>query len=247
MNVESGQRLALWRKEKNLSQRELGSILGVSQGYIGDIEAGRSEPSRSFLQKLSERYGISADWLLNGHGTQLHAPIPSFAARKYGRIEPPDYGKPAHGDFAYDDEEYVMIERFDLSVSAGNGLVPVEGAAKERLAFSRSWLLRNAINADLAVLVKVKGDSMAPTIADGATVLIHVVENVVKHEGVYAFTRDGACYVKRLIPAGISEAGRPTVIVILSDNPAYPPESLSGHQLNELHVIGRVRCAMTEF
>lgn len=247
MSHSPGKRLASFRKTLDVNQRVFAAQLGVSGGYVGQIEADLSVPSRSFLQKISERYNVSSDWLLNGRGAPLHAPQPGFAARRRGQIEPPNYGMPAHGDFAFEGEEFAMIDRFDLSVSAGNGLVPVEGEAKDRLAFSRSWLLRNNINPDLAVLVRVKGDSMAPTIADGALVLLHVIENAVAREGIYAYNRDGASYIKRLIPAMAPETGRTTAIVIVADNPAYPPESLAGSQLNEIRVIGRVRCAMIEF
>ena len=247
MSDSPGKRLGSFRIKLGLTQAQFADSVGTSASTVAFIERDERAPSRSFLQKISERYNVSADWLLNGHGEPLHAPLPGFPSRLRGRIEPPDYDMPSHGDFAFNGEEYALIRRSDLSVSAGNGLVPVEGPGEERLAFSRSWLLRHGINSDLAVLVKVQGDSMAPTIADGATVLIHVIENAVKREGVYAYTRDGACYIKRLIPAGLSETGRPTAIIILADNPAYPPESLSGQQLNELRVIGRVRCAMVEF
>ena len=242
-----GKRLASFRKSLELSQRALAAQLGVSGGYIGQIEADHIAPSRLILETISERYNLSSDWLLNGHGEQLHAPMLGFSARVSGRIDPPDYGMPAHGDFASEGDEYALIRRFDFSLSAGPGLVPVEGDNQDRLAFSRSWLLRNNINSDLAALVRVKDDSMAPTIVDGSMVLIHRMENTVKREGVYAFTRDGAAFIKRLIPAGVSAGGRATAIIILSDNPTYPPESLSGPQLNELRVIGRVRCAMVEF
>ena len=243
----AGKRLASFRKTLELSQRVFASQLGISGGYIGQIEADHLAPSRSFLEKISERYNVSSDWLLNGHGEILHSSHPGFAGRVSGRIDPPDYGRPAHGDFASDGDEYTLIRRFDFSFSAGPGLVPVEGDNQDRLAFSRSWLLRNNINSDLAVLVRVKGDSMSPTIVDGSMVLIHRMENAVTHEGVYAFTRDGAAFIKRLIPAGVTAGGRATAIIILSDNPTYPPESLSGRELNELDVIGRVRCAMTDF
>lgn len=242
-----GKRLASFRKSLELSQRALAAQLGVSGGYIGQIEADHIAPSRLILETISERYNVSSDWLLNGHGEQLHAPMPGFAARKRGRIEPPDHGKPAHGDFAHEGEEFAMIDRYDLSVSAGTGLVAIEGADKDRLAFSRSWLLRNGINSDLAVLVRVKGDSMSPTITDGALVLIHLYEKALTREGVYAFNRDGASFIKRLVPAVAPNSDRPTAIVILADNPAYPPETLVGSQMNELRVIGRVRCAMVEF
>lgn len=69
-DVNYGKRLTQWRKSQSLSQRQLGEALSVSRGYIGDIEAGRSEPSRGFLQKLTEKYGVRSDWILNGTGAQ---------------------------------------------------------------------------------------------------------------------------------------------------------------------------------
>ncbi len=49
-------------------------MLGVSQGYIGDIEAGRSEPSRNFLTTLQEKFGVPTDYIL--YGTRAHKPAP---------------------------------------------------------------------------------------------------------------------------------------------------------------------------
>ncbi|MEM8554010.1 MAG: helix-turn-helix transcriptional regulator [Pseudomonadota bacterium] len=65
----AGERIKKWRKSVHRSQRNVGQIIGVSQGYIGDIEAGRSEPSREILTKLSKHFGLSADWVLTGEGT----------------------------------------------------------------------------------------------------------------------------------------------------------------------------------
>lgn len=246
MNPTPGLRLKSWRESKGLSQRELAVILGVSQAQVGNIEAGRSEPSRNFMVKLGDAFGVSADWLLTGHGEMLIAWQPGFSGRlRDRRIEPPDRSRPLGGDFQFNGEEFAMIHRMDLSVSAGNGLIPVEGGEREALAFSRSWLMRQGIAADLAVLVRVQGDSMTPSIPDGALVLVHVPEHQVKKEGIYAFNRDGASFVKRLVPSGLGRHGRPTSIAILSDNPAFPPELLSGEALNEIRVIGRVRCIMT--
>ncbi len=91
MNADYGQRLASWRKNQHLSQRALGSAMGVSQGYISDIEAGRSEPSRNFLQLLSEKFGISADWLLYGRGepTARPADMSTHSDHNCPEAEPP--------------------------------------------------------------------------------------------------------------------------------------------------------------
>lgn len=77
-----GQRLREWRESQKLSQRKLSSDLGVSRGYIGDIEAGRSEPSRNFLMKLQEKFGVRADYILYGMGDPVAAePPPPKPAR----------------------------------------------------------------------------------------------------------------------------------------------------------------------
>jgi phage repressor protein C with HTH and peptisase S24 domain len=69
-DVNYSKRLIEWRKSLALTQIGLAAAIGVSRGYIGDIEAGRSEPSRGFLQKLTEKYGVRADWILYGTGAQ---------------------------------------------------------------------------------------------------------------------------------------------------------------------------------
>jgi len=66
--TSSGERVALCRKLKSLSQQEFASILGVSRGYIGDIENNRSDPSSNFLTLLASKVNISADWVLTGEG-----------------------------------------------------------------------------------------------------------------------------------------------------------------------------------
>nr|WP_297773052.1 helix-turn-helix transcriptional regulator [uncultured Roseovarius sp.] len=76
MSANPGQRLALWRKNKGLSQRALGSAMDVSQGYIGDIEGGRCEPSRNFLIRLQERFGLRADYILYGAGDPVAPETP---------------------------------------------------------------------------------------------------------------------------------------------------------------------------
>lgn len=166
--------------------------------------------------------------------------IPGFAGSA-GRIEPPEPGRPLAGDFRFDGEDFAMVRRMDLSVSAGMGLVPVDGGEAEALAFSRTWLMRNRVSADLSVLVKVRGDSMAPGIPDGALVLVHCAEMRVETAGVYAFNRGDASYIKRITPVG----QKPLAWLISSDNPAYPPEMVSGEALNEIRPVGRVRCVMT--
>lgn len=223
-----------------MTQAALAASLGTSPGTVAFIERDDRPPSRHFLQTISERYNISADWLLNGHGDQFHAPTPGFQGRQH-RVEPPDYARPGHGDVRFGDNDYVFIRRMDLSVSAGSGVVAVEGADTGSVALPTAWCARAGINSDLAVLVKVAGDSMAPTLPDGSYVLIHLMDKTADQPGLYAFTRDGEAFIKRLIPSELSDDGRPGTIMVMSDNPAFLPFALSGQRLNELRIVGRVR------
>lgn len=161
-------------------------------------------------------------------------------------IGPPDPSRPAAGDVRIGDEEFSLVSRYDVNVSAGAGLVPASEAADGALAFSRTWLARQHINADLAGLVKVRGDSMAPTVPDGAAVLVHCPEMTVDREGIYALSRDGEAYVKRLLPVDRAPDGRPRSMVIISDNNEYPPEVVTGAALNDIRIVGRVRCVMVD-
>ena len=225
-----------------MSQRSFGASIGVSGGLVGQVEADLAPPSRSFLQKLSATYGVSADWLLNGVGEMCQAPklqadADIIMVTPEGET-PVEIKTHAGGGFR-------LIPRMELSVSAGSGVVPADNAYSEALAFSDAWLRKNAVNAQLSVLVSVKGDSMAPAIPDGALVLVHLPEKSVEHEGIYAFNRGEASFIKHLVPSSLDKSGRPGSIAIISSNPAYPPEVLSGKDMNELRIVGRVRCVMT--
>lgn len=140
-----------------------------------------------------------------------------------------------------DQSDYALIARYSVNVSAGPGLVPVSEEIDGRLAFSKSWLTRQGINPTLCCVVRVDGDSMAPTVPLGAFVLVHTLETDVHSEGIYAFSRDGEACVKRLIPLGRQTDGRPQSLVIMSDNPNYKPELLTEEAMNHLRIVGRVR------
>lgn len=240
----AGQRLAKFRDGLGQKQREFAANLEFSPGLIGQIESGLAEPSRKVLQRLYERYNINSAWILEGREPMVFDAQPGFTTSDGSRIEPAQKGMPLHSDLAHNGEEFSFIRRLDLSVSAGNGLEAVEGGEADRLAFTRSWLLRNRVSADLSALVRVKGDSMSPTIPDGALVLVHMAENQIKAEAIYAFIRKGETFIKRILPIHFGPDGRPTSVVILSDNKDYLPDVVVAEAMNEIRIVGRVRCVL---
>ena len=59
-----GARIALLRRQRGMSQKELAARLGVSPSAVGMYEQGRREPDCAGLLKLAEIFGVSVDLLL---------------------------------------------------------------------------------------------------------------------------------------------------------------------------------------
>lgn len=58
MNIRS------FRKEKRISQSELGEKVGYTQQAVAKWESGESEPNTNTLLKLAEIFGCSVDELI---------------------------------------------------------------------------------------------------------------------------------------------------------------------------------------
>ena len=57
-------RLRIWREHRGLTQTELGTISGVQQGYIAQLESGRKVGSIETLKKLSVALRLDIDDLV---------------------------------------------------------------------------------------------------------------------------------------------------------------------------------------
>lgn len=64
-----GQRISLLRRQAGMSQAALAAHLGISPSAVGMYEQGRREPSVELLIRLSELFGVTADYLLTGRVT----------------------------------------------------------------------------------------------------------------------------------------------------------------------------------
>ena len=81
MNETIGNRIAKFRKEKNMTQEELANLLGVSSQAVSKWENDASCPDISLLPQLCEVLGITADELLTGKNNEV-------------RMVPPEQQKP---------------------------------------------------------------------------------------------------------------------------------------------------------
>lgn len=61
-------RIKFIRKDLNLSQAAFAEKLGYTRGKIENIELGRVEPNKLFLQQICKVYDVDPDWLETGEG-----------------------------------------------------------------------------------------------------------------------------------------------------------------------------------
>ena len=131
--------------------------------------------------------------------------------------------------------ELVPVKRVAVRASAGPGALVGGEEAKPYFGFDPRWLkaLTATSSAKLSI-IRVEGDSMAPTLNAGDDILVdHAALGEGLRDGIYVLRVDQALLVKRLAihPFG----GRVTV---QSDNPTYP--DWPDRSLDELTCIGRV-------
>lgn len=71
-----GSRIKDARIRKNLTQRELASLVGVTNGAIANYEAGTSSPKEPVMFKLLEVLGVDANYLFqDGYENHVEDPV----------------------------------------------------------------------------------------------------------------------------------------------------------------------------
>jgi phage repressor protein C with HTH and peptisase S24 domain len=129
----------------------------------------------------------------------------------------------------------VAVKRTLVQASAGPGAYPADEPAKPYFAFDERWLRAlTGSPAPRLSIIRVEGDSMAPTLNAGDDILVDLDDCMERlRDGIYVLRADDALVVKRL---ALHPAGRR--VTVQSDNPAYPdwPDC----DIDDLHCIGRV-------
>ncbi|QIL02726.1 S24 family peptidase [Sphingomonas sinipercae] len=129
----------------------------------------------------------------------------------------------------------VAVRRTLVQASAGPGAIPASETSRPYFAFDERWLRAlSASNTGQLSIIRVEGDSMAPTLNAGDDILVDAGDCAERlRDGIYVLRADDVLVVKRL---AIHPAGRR--VTVQSDNPAYPdwPDCA----LDDIHCIGRV-------
>lgn len=134
-----------------------------------------------------------------------------------------------------DGDEFAAIPRLAVEASAGAGAYADQPEVVGKLAFRHDWLRKIGVRPDKAMLITITGDSMAPGLEPGDLALIDQARTAWVHNALFALVDiDGAVRLKRVL----LDRGR--ALVLLSDNPAHPPEARTGPDAARVKALGQV-------
>lgn len=121
------------------------------------------------------------------------------------------------------------IRRLDVEASAGPGAFAQDEVARVGVLLDPRLLDDLRLDPSAAAMLRARGDSMEPTIADGDSIVVDERDTQVRvTPAIFVLRWDGALLVKRV-------SRRETGVVIASDNPVYPPILAES-----VEIVGRV-------
>lgn len=132
--------------------------------------------------------------------------------------------------------QFVLVPRFDVKISAGNGRATYDAQEKDQpQAFRADWVRKLGLRKKGLMVVYANGDSMAPRINDGDALLVDRTQTDIVDGKVYALRYGSDLRVKRLSKR--FDGG----LLIRSDNSKdYPDEAVRPEEMQHIEVIGRV-------
>ena len=191
-------------------QEDLAAASGIPYGTLQKIMQGKADPGLSDLRTLSETLGVGIDWLITGIG-------------------------PESGDgLEAEDDEFVRVSLYDIHASAGPGAIAPVIEQPVAIKFRADWLSKRGANLHDLQAIRVRGDSMEPTLKNGDLIVVDTVRTT-PSDGIFVIAHDDEIQVKRL------QRLSPTRLVIASDNPlAGNTEIDLRDETQHPRIIGRV-------
>lgn len=233
-------------QKSGLSLPAFAGETGVSKNTLINYRDGTTSPSARFLKKVCGRFSVNPEWLLLGEG-------PPY--RSGGVTDGGGSGVEGNGHEALGQEEYALVPLLESRVTCGPQGEILYEEIEDYYPFKRWWLEklvgRSRERIEGLLLIRVRGDSMSPTINQNEMALVDTSEHerlVVLTGRIYLVTLpDGAVALKRLV---LSRDGDRFRLACLSDNTAdYRPFefALDPEKTLKRYILGRVRWVGKEF
>lgn len=236
-----GERLRNARRLRRLSQAQLGKQIGASQSQISTIEKEQSGTSLRTATAAAHALNVSVDYLVGyaddpRPATELKRHLETALAR-LADVDP-DPGVLEDPYIGATDEDFIAVD--EVLAAPGTGEDLIDERVVSRRKFGRTWLKTRRLDAHRCRVIRVYGESMAPTIPDGAAMLVDLDTRELRDRGIFVVRLDDDLLVRRLIqhPQG--------AWLMQSDNPdkrAWPTRPWPG----DGRIVGDVRWMSRSF
>lgn len=193
MNI--GRRLKEEINLKGLSQQQLADAVGIKQSAISQLESGASQKT-TYAAAIAAKLGVNALWLETGRGH-------------------PEVSEPQSPS----EDEYFLVPILDVHAACGNGHFNDQALVEGGFALPKVMLHDLGVPEGQGRIIHAKGNSMAPTIQDGAVVLINLADKEPMMSKVYAVCLPHEGLVLKRLTYEYIEAAGTSVWMMKSDNP----------------------------
>lgn len=210
----TGERLKAERERLGLSQTALAQVGGVGKTTQINYEKDARSPDASYLSAL-DGAGVDVQYVLtgrrssHGHGSQTLTPLSASGA------------------------DMSEVKMYDIEAAAGDGRSLEQEEVESTLYFPTEQLAAQGLDPAQVVGIKVRGDSMDGTLADGDWVLVDRSRREPKPEGVFLLLVHGERRIKRVqrVAGG--------AWLLISDNEHYQPEMIKPEDMKDVEILGR--------
>lgn len=198
MDESQNARIALDRliAERGENYADLSRLIGRNPAYIQQfIKRGTPRKLDEADRHVLARYFGVAEQMLGGSAAPVTVPARTR-------------GMPA----------VVAVPCLALGASAGVGTLDEDERTAGVMAFDAHWLRHLGVRPQRVSIIRVDGESMAPTLSDGDDIMVDHDDDATRlRDGVYVLRLDGVLMVKRIAMGPLR--GRFSVV---SDNLHYP-------------------------
>ncbi len=233
-NADRGKRLRDERSRLGFTILTLADAGGVSRGSQILYEKG-NPPTADYLSCVAD-HGVDILYVLTGRRD------PGFIDQ-VNKPAPGDGSKSAliGDDTGEADLHHIPVYKVDAK-APDVPLVETHGVLGS-IALPSRWLGEQGIDPDMARLVPVRDDHMAPLIPQGSVALVEVrSQDQRPADGVYLVRLDGVLTIRRLQNSQDNETPG---VVLLSDNQAYPPVFVAQDSERDMRLIASVHLVLS--
>lgn len=190
------------------------SLLGTNEARVRSYLTGTVLPKFDFLAAISERLGVSVDWLLTGEGEMLKADRASADASVH-KAHRPEALPVYDNDFTCGFDEMANL-----------------------LSAAPSYYMDTPLNRSADLWCSVQGKSMLPDLEPGDKIALrHCSLESFEPGHIYAVVLDDLRTVKKLRRV----AGNPDLLEFVSSNPDYGVERYPISRIKQLYrVVGKL-------